>query len=334
MKNYRESEFGDPPNRRRAARQVPELIMRYLAGFLWAGLIVTCIGTSYYTVPADSEAVVQRFGQYHGTQGPGLHFKMPFGVDHTTVVPIRRQLKLEFGFGTPQSSNPHQNDPQVKNTKDMVTGDLNEAQVEWVVQYRISDSQQFLFAVQDPEDTLRSASEAVMREVIGDRTIDEVITYGRQEIETENLIRLQPLAKQYSLGITVDLIQLKNINPPQAVQDAFNDVNRAQQEKQNAINLASGEYNQVIPQARGVAVGMISEAQGYATKRTNEAMGDASYFSSLLSQYLKAPEVTRQRIYLETMTDIMPRLGHKIVLDQDVSHFLPLLPLPAAFNAK
>jgi membrane protease subunit HflK len=300
---------------------------RYFAPLFWLVLLVIFIATGFYTVPADSEAVVQRYGKYLASEGPGLHFKIPFGVDEVTKVPIRRQLKLEFGFGSPQATNPYQVDSQRDQTKDMVTGDLNEAEVEWVVQYRISDAKQYLFAAQDPEDTLRAASEAVMREVIGDRTIDEVITFGRQDIETENLVRLQPLARQYNLGIMVDLVQLKNINPPAPVQASFNDVNSAQQEKQKAINQASGEYNKVIPRARGEASRVISEAEGYAQKRINEANGDANYFDSLLREYVKAPQVTRQRMYLETMSEIFPKLGPKVVIDEDLSKLLPLLPL-------
>ena len=293
----------------------------------WGLLAVIAIASGYYTVPADSEAVVQRFGRYQGTQGPGLHFKIPFGVDRVTIVPVRRQMKLEFGFSTGGATNPYQPDPDPEHTRNMVTGDLNEAEVQWAIQYRITDAKQYLFDVQNSEETLRAATEAVMREVIGDRTIDEVITFGRQEIESETLTRIKPLAKEYNLGITVDLVQLKNIDPPRMVQASFNDVNSAQQEKQKAINQASGQYNKEIPKARGEADRLISEAQGYATKRINEAMGDAEYFEAVLLQYNKAPEVTRKRLYLETMGEILPRMGPKIIIDDDVSRLLPLLPL-------
>ena len=209
----------------------------------------------------------------------------------------------------------------------MVTGDLNAAQVEFVVQYRIEDPQQYLFATKDPEETLRAASEAVTREVIGDQTVDEVITFGRQEIENSVVPILQGITKQYSLGLRVDLVQLKNINPPEKVQASFNDVNNAQQEKQRDINQATGQYNQVVPRARGEAARMIEEARGYAQKRINEATGDATYFNSLLAEYVKAPEVTRKRIYLETMTDILPRMGQKIILDDQTSRLFPFLPI-------
>jgi modulator of FtsH protease HflK len=306
-------------------------LKRWLVPVFWLLVVVLLVWTSYFTVPADSVAVVQRFGRYVGTDDPGLHFKVPFGVDKVTLVPVRRQLKLEFGFSTPHSSNPYQNSPDPEKEQDMVTGDLNSARVEWVVQYRIDDPKQFLFATRDPEDTLRAASEAVMREVIGDRTIDEVITFGRQEIETAFLPLAQDLAKHYALGLRVDLIQLKNINPPQPVQDSFNDVNNALQEKQRSVNLATGQYNKVIPKARGDADRMISEAQGYASRRVNEARGDATYFNSVLTEYLKAPEVTRRRIYLETMAEVLPRMGHKLLLDEESSRLMPFL-LPTTFG--
>jgi membrane protease subunit HflK len=290
-------------------------------------IVVAVISTGFYTVPADSQAVLQRFGKYVSTEDPGLHFKIPLGVDHATIIPVSRQLKMEFGYGTEGATNPNQTDTESDATKDMVTGDLNEAEVEWVVQYRITDPTQYLFAVQDPEDTLRAGSEAVMREVIGDRTIDEVITYGRQDIENDSLVLLKALVQEYKLGISIDLVQLKNVNPPEPVQAAFNDVNNAQQEKQRDINQAEGEYNTVVPKAHGEADQMISVAQGNAAKRINEANGDAAYFNDVLAQYIKAPDVTRRRLYLETMSDILPKMGDKIIIDDDVSRVLPLLPL-------
>lgn len=283
--------------------------------------------TGFYTVPADSQAVLQRFGKYVSTEDPGLHFKIPMGVDTATIIPVSRQLKMEFGYGTPNATSPDQADPEPDATQDMVTGDLNEAEVEWVVQYRITDPTQYLFAVQDPEDTLRAGSEAVMREVIGDRTIDEVITYGRQDIENESLVLLKALAKEYKLGITIDLVQLKNVNPPQPVQAAFNDVNNAQQEKQKDINNAQGEYNTVVPKAHGEADQMISVAEGTAAARINQAKGDAAYFNDIFAQYTNAPDVTRRRLYLETMSDMLPKMGNKIIIDNDLSRVLPLLPL-------
>src|SRR6185369_2008341 len=289
-----------PPYRdpQQFGQEMATRLKKLFPALFWAVVVLLLVGTSYFTVPADSVAVVQRFGKYIGTDEPGLHFKIPCGIDKVTLVAVRRQLKLEFGFSSPQASNLYQGSREPQQEQDMVTGDLNSAQVEWVVQYRIDDPKQYLFATSDPEDTLRAASEAVMREVIGDRTVDEVITFGRQEIENSVVPILQRLAKQYSLGLRVDLVQLKNINPPEKVQASFNDVNNAQQEKQRDINQATGQYNQVVPRARGEAARMIEEARGYAQKRINEATGDASYFNSMLAEYMKAPAVTRTRIYL------------------------------------
>jgi membrane protease subunit HflK len=297
-----------------------------VVGF-WTLVLLGLLLTSFYTVPADSVAVVQRFGAFLRIDEPGLRFKLPFGVDTVTRVPIRRQLKLEFGFSTPRATNPFQASREPDQEKTMVTGDLNEVLVEWVVQYRINDPRRYLFEVRDPEETLRAAAEAAMREVIGDRTVDEVITIGRHEIELEAHAVLQKLAEQYRLGMSVDLIQLRNINPPRAVQASFDEVNQAQQEKQRAINLASGEYNKAVPRAKGEAARLIAEAQGYAEKRVNEAEGDAALFTALLAQYQKAPDVTRQRLLLETMSEVLPRVGRKIILDEKGQHILPLLQL-------
>jgi membrane protease subunit HflK len=205
--------------------------------------------TGYYTVPSDSVAVVQRFGAYLKDVPPGLHFKIPLGVDVATIVPVKRQLKQEFGFSTPGARDPYQGS-QRRNRDDrreteMVTGDLNAALVEWVVQYRISNPTKFLFEVREPSETLRYVSESVMREVVGDRTVDEVITIGRQEIESEALTKMQELSTKYAMGLSIDQVQLKNINPPQPVQSSFNEVNQAQQEKEKLINEARREYNKV-----------------------------------------------------------------------------------------
>jgi membrane protease subunit HflK len=197
--------------------------------------------TAYYTVPSDSVAVVQRFGKYVKEVQPGLHFKLPLGIDTATVVPVKRQLKQEFGFTTPGAADPYQSPVAGKRETEMVTGDLNAALVEWVVQYRISDPVKFLFEVREPGATLRYVSESVMREVVGDRTVDEVITIGRQEIESEALTKMQALSTKYAMGISIDQVQLKNINPPEPVQESFNEVNQAQQEKEKLINEARRE---------------------------------------------------------------------------------------------
>src|SRR5215470_10551402 len=291
------------------------------------GLAALTAWTAYYTVPSDSVAVVQRFGKYLKDVPPGLHFKLPFGIDAATVLPVKRQLKQEFGFATPGATDVYQISRDGRRETQMVTGDLNAALVEWVIQYRISDPVKFLFDVREPRGTLRDVSESVMREVVGDRTVDEVITIGRQEIEAEALTKMQALSTKYAMGISIDQVQLKNINPPEPVQASFNEVNQAQQEKEKLINEARRDYNKVIPLAEGEKDQRIREADGYRLKRINEAEGDAARFQALLAEYVKAPEVTRRRIYLETLQEVMPGIRSKIVVDEQARSILPLLNL-------
>ena len=293
------------------------------------GLAGLAAWTAYYTVPSDSVAVVQRFGKYLKEVPPGLHFRLPLGVDTATIVPVKRQLKQEFGFTTPGTRDPYQSSRSRDGQREteMVTGDLNAALVEWVVQYRISEPVKFLFEVREPSETLRYVSESVMREVVGDRTVDEVITIGRQEIEVEALTKMQALSTKYAMGLSIDQVQLKNINPPRPVQESFNEVNQAQQEKEKLINEARRDYNKVIPLAEGEKDQRIREADGYRLKRINEAEGDVARFSALLAEYSKAPEVTRRRIYLETLQDVMPGIRSKIVVDEQTHGILPLLNL-------
>jgi len=291
-------------------------------------IIFSALWTSWYTIPADSEGVVLRFGKYIQKTTSGLHYKLPYGIDRVIVVPTLRQLKLEFGFGTPGFTNPEQVGEHPELEKSMVTGDLNSSLVEWVVQYRIVEPETYLFDVRDPDQTLRVLSESVMREVIGDRTVDEIITIGRQEIEITALNRMRDLSKRYHLGMFINQVQLKNVDPPELVQPSFNEVNRAQQDRENAINIANGEYNKAVPRARGVADQRIREAEGYRFKRVLEAEGDASAFTQILQQYLKAPEITRTRLYLETLGDVLPRAKQSIIVDESIQQILPMLPLP------
>lgn len=292
-------------------------------------LVGLSIWSSYYTVPSDSVAVVQRFGKHLKEVPPGLHFKFPLGIDKATIVPVKRQLKQEFGFTTPGAKDPYQGSRSGGRETQMVTGDLNAALVEWVVQYRISDPVRFLFEVREPAETLRYVSESVMREVVGDRTVDEVITIGRQEIEIDALVKMQELSSKYVMGISIDQVQLKNINPPKPVQESFNEVNQAQQSKEKLINEARQEYNKVIPLAEGEKDQRIREADGYRLKRINEAEGDASRFNALFAEYHKAPEVTRRRIYIETMQSVMPSIQSKVLVDEQMRGLLPLLNLDA-----
>jgi len=292
-------------------------------------LILVGVFTSFYTVSADAQAVVLRFGKPIKTTDPGLHFKLPYGIDRTLIVEVKRQLQQEFGFGTPGATNEWQfTDPSEQELeKSMVTGDLNAALVEWVIQYRIDDPEQYLFAVRQPDATLRSLTESVMREIVGDRTVDEVITVGRQEIESIASEKLQAATADYAMGLRIIQVQLKDVNPPRRVQASFNEVNQAQQERESAINRANGEYNKEVPRARGEADRMISAAEGYAKKRVNEAEGDVASFEALLVEYTVAPAITRRRLYLETMSEILPKLGKTIILDEEAKGLLPLINL-------
>ncbi|MGH8101007.1 MAG: FtsH protease activity modulator HflK, partial [Chthoniobacterales bacterium] len=233
----------------------------------------------------------------------------------------------EFGFATPNATNVFQGDSEPGETETMITGDLNTALVPWVVQYRIVDPRMYLFGAREPEKTLRDLSESVMREVIGDRTVDEVLTIGRHEIETAALQRLADLCSQYGLGIQIQQVQLATVRPPPAVQAAFNEVNQAQQEKQTAINQAWSVYNDAVPNARGQAKEREKQAEAYAFRRVNEAKGETEKFSLLLAEYRKAPDITRRRLYLEAMGAILPNLQRKIIIDDSLKNILPTLPL-------
>lgn len=295
------------------------------------GLIAYTAITSAYTVPSDSVGIVQRFGKYSSERTSGLHFKLPLGIDTVTILPVKRQLKQEFGFATRGATNASQSRPEdLAQQSQMVTGDLNAALVEWVLQYRISEPQKFLFDVRNPGETLRDLSESVMREVVGDRTVDEVITIGRQEIEDEALLNMQELVAKYEIGVSIDQVQLKNINPPRPVQESFNEVNQAQQEKESLINAARREYNKVIPLAEGEKDQLIRAADGYRLQRVNEAEGDAARFNAVFTEYQKAPDVTRRRIYIETLQEVLPGLDSKIIVDETSQQILPLMHLNAA----
>jgi len=323
-----------PPN-----YQAPQWNMPHFNfAWIWRGIavlfVISILLSCYSSVPADSVGVLLRFGKFKDVVQPGLVFKLPLGIDQIVLVAVQRQNKVEFGFSTEGASNPDQPSREPEAEQSMVTGDLNMALVEWVVQYRIEDPKEFLFHVHSPGQTLRDASESAMREVVGDRTVDEVLTIGRQEIENETLTRLQGLSKQYGLGISVMQVQLKDVHPPVNVQSSFNEVNQAQQEKEQMINVANGEYNKVVPRARGEADQKIRGAEGYALGRVNQAQGDADRFSALLAEYLKAPEVTRERMYLETMTEVLPQFERKIIIDDSVSQLLPLLNLDPKAKTK
>jgi membrane protease subunit HflK len=297
--------------------------------------IVACIGLfvtaltllfGFKSIPANSVGVKTRFGAYHVIVSPGLAYAIPY-VDQIHIVPTQRLLKLEFGFATNNATNPYQQDLQAEDTETMITGDLNTALVPWVIQYRITDPRIYLFGAREPEQTLRDLSESVMREVIGDRTVDEVLTIGRHDIETATLTRLADLCSHYGLGLQIQQVQLATVRPPPVVQAAFNEVNQAQQEKQTAINQAWAVYNDAVPNARGRAKEREKQAEAYAFRRVNEAKGEAQKFSLILAEYRKAPEITRRRLYLEAMQAILPNLQKKVIVDDSLKGILQTLPL-------
>lgn len=318
------------------AEHAPIKPVRLILGVIACLGIVVAILTlllGFTSIPANSVGVKTRFGAYHDLVNPGLAYAIPY-ADEIRIVPTQRLLKLEFGFTTSNATNIYQGDMEPGETETMITGDLNTALVPWVVQYRITDPKIYLFGAREPEKTLRDLSESVMREVIGDRTIDEVLTIGRHDIETSTLKRLADLCSQYGLGIQIQQVQLATVRPPPVVQAAFNDVNQAQQEKQTAINQAWAVYNDAVPNARGQAKEREKQAEAYAFRRVNEARGDAQKFSLLLAEYRKAPEVTRRRLYLEAMQAILPSLQKKIIVDDSLKNVLQTLSLSPADSAK
>lgn len=292
------------------------------------GVVVTLFHLlfGFVSIPTNSVGVKMRFGAYTKTLEPGLAYAIPY-VDEIVQVPTQRLLKLEFGFTTPNATNAYQGDREPEDTETMITGDLNTALVPWVVQYRITDPKAYLFGAREPEITLRDLSESVMREIIGDRTVDEVLTIGRHDIESAALQRLAALSAEYGLGLQIQQVQLTTVRPPAVVQAAFNEVNQAQQEKQTAINQAWAVYNDAVPNAGGQAKQREKQAEAYAFRRVNEAKGDAEKFQLLLTEYAKAPEVTRRRLYLEAMEAIMPSLTKKVIIDDSVKGILQTLPL-------
>jgi membrane protease subunit HflK len=291
-------------------------------------LALIFIYSSFFTIDPEEVGVILRFGKFVRVVNPGLNFKIPFWIETLEKVPVERQLKEEFGFRTERAGvRTRYSGREFQDESLMLTGDLNAAEVEWIVQYRIEDPYKFLFKVRNAVSTFRDMNEAIMREVVGDRSVNEVLTVGRVEIANTVTEKLQGLCDQYETGIKVDQVVLQDVNPPDPVKPAFNEVNEAQQEREKLINQARSEYNKVIPKARGDAQRIIEEAKGYAIKRVNEAKGDASKFNAVFREYVKAPEVTRQRIYLETMNEVLQKVGRKLITDEQATGILPLFDL-------
>ena len=284
--------------------------------------------TSFFQVAPDEVGVVLRFGRYMRTVEPGLRFKLPFALERVAKVPVARQIKLEFGYRTERAGQRTQySNRDFTGESLMLTGDLNVAVVEWSVQYRIKDPRDYLFNVENPEATFRDAAEAVVRAVVGDHSVDEVVTSGRDKVASEAQLLLQDLLDRYEMGISILQLVPQDVNPPDQVKPAFNEVNQAIQEKETLENQAEAEYNRAIPLAEGMALQQVSEAEGYADQRVNEAKGDVARFLSVYAEYRKAPEITRQRLWQETLQEVIKETGERVVVDRDLQGLVPLLNL-------
>lgn len=283
--------------------------------------------TSFYTVQPEQQAVVKRLGAVVDITDPGLHFKLPFGLETVERVASARVLKQEFGFRTVGQVNDRSrySDQDFSNESLMLTGDLNVIDVEWVVQYRIQDPVKYLYQQREPDRTLRDISESVMRRVVGNRLGSEVLTVGRVEIAQGVRDEIQSIMDLYDSGIYVITVELQDVVPPRAVQPAFNEVNEARQERERMINEATKRANQQIPRAEGEGQRLIADAQGYATERVNHAHGETARFTAMLREYKTVPEVTRSRLYLETMAKILPNVGQIIMVQEDHVGPLPLM---------
>ncbi len=291
-------------------------------------ILILLVGSIYQIGPEEIGAIL-RFGKFVRATDPGLHFKFPLGIEKLIKVPVQRQLKLEFGFRTTRPGIRTEYRVTTESIREavMLTGDLNVAVVEWIVQYKIKDPYKYLFKIRDAESTFRYMNEAVVRRVIGDNSVDEVITIGRARIASEAKLELQTLCDLYEIGIEVNQLIFQDVNPPDPVKPSFNEVNESLQEKERKINEAWSEYNELIPRSRGEAEQVLRAAEGYAMERVNNSKGDANRFIAIYREYARAPLVTRKRLYLETINVILPKIGKKIIFDEKQKNILPLLNL-------
>lgn len=289
-------------------------------------LVLWGASSSYYTVQPDEEAIIIRLGKYQQTYPPGLHFKLPFGVDEAVKLKTKLVHQEEFGFRTKDisSNRSEYSKRNLRHESSMLTGDLNVADVEWVLQYQIADPFKYMFQASEPIRNLRDVSESIMRRVVGDRTVTEVLTTGRLEIANDAEVLIQEVLDKYDIGIKIVAVKLQDINPPDSVKPSFNEVVAAKQEQEQLINQAERAYNKVIPEARGKAEKSIAQAQGYAVARVNRAKGDADRFTSVLREYRRAPVVTRKRIYIETMEEMFQRFENVTIVDSSIKGLLPI----------
>jgi len=321
---------GTPPQMDDILEKIRHMKGRFRGSWIIIILILVFIlGFSMvYTVAVDEVGVIQRFGKFVRITQPGLNFKLPAGIEKVNKVKVRYVYKEEFGFKTLQAGvqTRYASGSADQEESLMLTGDLNVAVVPWIVQYRIEDPYKYLFKVRDVTGTLRDLSEATMRLVVGDRSINEVIN-KREEIANEAQVLLQKELDEAETGINVTTIEMKTTTPPEPVQPSWNEVNQASQEKERMIYQAREEYNKIIPQAIGQAEKTIKEAEGYALDRVNRAQGDAARYLALYEEYSKAKDVTRRRLYLEALSEVFPKLGDKYIVDNEQKNLLPLLNL-------
>jgi membrane protease subunit HflK len=311
-------------NRLRQSRSLPRLV--FSAAIIL--LLVIGLASSFYKVETEETGVLLRFGRFSGFAEPGLHLKIPFGIDRIYKAKTGRVLKEEFGFRTLQAG--VRSTYSKRNLEDeslTLTGDLNVSDVEWIVQYQISDPFKFLFRIHDPESTIRDLAEAVVRKVVGNSNVTEVLTTERAILADRIQSDLQEILNSYDIGVRIVTVKFQDVNPPDPVKAAFNEVNEAEQQKESLIFQAREQYNREVPKARGVARRTIQEAEGYAIERINKAKGETNRFLALLGEYRKAPDVTRQRLYLETLEKVLPKLEEIYIMDREGAGALPLLPL-------
>ncbi len=322
--NWAKQVVGSNPKGSNPNLNVKKVVIGIILGIL--GIIF--LSTLLYQVGTEEVGVITRFGKFLSTTQPGLHMKIPYGVDRVDKVPVARVQKEEFGFRT-LSAGVRTEFVKGRNPEEslMLTGDLNSAIVEWIVQYRIADPVDYLFKVRSVRSTLRDASETVMRQVVGDRSVDEVIILSRREVAQEAAEMLQDILNSYETGIQIVTLELKDVNPPDPVKPAFNEVNEAKQEKERMVNEAWEAYNKVIPKAAGEAEKTIRQAEGYALNRVNRAKGDANKFVAVWKEYNRSKDVTRRRLYLETLNEVLPRVGRKYIIDSEQKGLLQLLSL-------
>lgn len=321
--------YGDQPEFRFDKIQL-DPFKKYIIPIAFVIGIIIIGYSTVFTVKANEEAAILRFGKYTETVGPGLHFKLPFGIDRVYVGEVKRIYNEEFGYRTLRSGRESIIDYNFKGATEvslMLTGDRNCAEVHWVVRYKINNLKEFLFKVRDVQSTIRDVSETVMRRIIGDMSIDEVLTIGRRKIEEIAEIDMETVLDSYGCGIDVQVVNLKGVNPPGQVKDAFDAVNKAVQLRDQITNEAEGRKNKVIPAAMGKKEQTIREAEGYKIKRINEATGDTKAFLAVWSEYEKAKDVTRRRLYLETMVKVIPKCEEIYIIDKDQKGILPILNL-------